>query len=145
MRILSVDYGEKRIGVAISDPTQTIVSPLAVINRSETGDVDSDIRQLEGLISRYDDIEEIIFGLPKNLKGQIGLSGRNAEVFAERLKASVGIPIGFWDERFTTATAERILIEADLSRSRRKKVIDKAAAAVILEDYLKHKESRKNR
>jgi putative Holliday junction resolvase len=108
-----------------------------VITRS--GSFEEDIAALKELLNKYAGIEEMIVGLPKTLKGEIGLSAQKVLEFVAALKASFNIPISTWDERLTTASATKTLIEMGLSRQKRKKVIDKTAAALILEGYLSAK------
>ncbi len=137
MRKLGLDYGEKRIGVAVSDPLGITAQPVEVL---ENGDIEGllrIIRDYESLDSVRDEgIEEIVVGLPKTLKGEIGISAQKVLEFVEIIKKEVNIPIVTWDERMTTAAAEKNLIAAGLSRGKRKKVIDKMAAMFILQGYL---------
>ena len=128
MRIMGLDVGEKRIGVAISDPLGYIAQGISIIKRE-------DIEGLKKIVSDYD-IERIIVGLPKNMDGSIGGQGKKVLAFIEDLKREIALPILTWDERLTTKEAEGILLKADLSRAKRKRVIDKLAAALILQSYL---------
>lgn len=137
MRILGIDYGDKRIGVAISDPLELTASGVAVIGKGET--FDHDIRELKRIIKKYDGVDEIVVGLPKTMAGQIGPQAEKVLAFVEVLKKEFKLNIVTWDERLTTVEAERTLIEAGLSRAKRKKVIDKSAAAGILQSYLDRK------
>jgi len=135
MRKLGIDYGEKRIGIAVSDPLGITAQPVAVVKDIEgilriMGDYDS-------LGSARDKgIDEIVVGLPKTLKGEVGIQAQKVLDFVEALKQKVSIPVITWDERLSSAGVERTLIEAGLSRQKRKKVIDKSAAAFILQGYL---------
>ncbi|MFC1510881.1 Holliday junction resolvase RuvX [Candidatus Margulisiibacteriota bacterium] len=129
-RILGLDYGEKRIGVAVSDLLGLTAQPLMVI---------SDISELEPILKRYEQVDKIIVGLPKRLSGEIGPAGQKVLAFMEQLKSKLALPVEIWDERLTTAAAEKTLISAGLSRQKRKKVIDKSAAALILQSYLDSK------
>ncbi|MEA3494146.1 MAG: Holliday junction resolvase RuvX [Candidatus Margulisiibacteriota bacterium] len=131
MRKLGIDYGEKRIGIAVSDPLGIAAQPVEVIENS-----DQVIERLSDIVSRYEQVDEIIVGLPKTLKGEVGIAAEKVLKFVEELKKVVKIPIVTWDERMTTAAAEKNLIAAGLSRGKRKKVIDKSAAAYILQSYL---------
>jgi putative Holliday junction resolvase len=137
MRILGIDYGDKRIGVAISDPLGIIAQGVAVIGKSET--FDQDIRELKRIIKKYSGVDEIVVGLPKTMAGEIGPQAEKVLAFVEALKKEFKLNIVTWDERLTTVEAERTLIEAGLSREKRKKVIDKSAAANILQNYLDRK------
>jgi putative Holliday junction resolvase len=137
MRILCIDFGEKRLGIAVSDPLGIIAQGVAVIGRGES--FDHDIRELKRLIKKYDGVDEIVVGLPRTLKGEIGLSAQKVLDFVAVLKNEFKLNITTWDERLTTAAAERALIEAGLSRARRRQVIDQSAAANILQSYLDRK------
>lgn len=134
MRSLGIDFGDKRIGVAVSDPLGMIAQGIAMIGKGET--FEHDIRELKKIIKKYDGVDEIIVGLPRKLSGEIGFQAEKVLTFVEALKQEFKINIVTWDERLTTAEAERGLIAAGLSREKRKKVIDKSAAAVILQSYL---------
>lgn len=134
MRILGIDYGDKRIGVAVSDPLGMIAQGVAVIGKGET--FEQDIRELKRIIKKYDGVDEIVVGLPKTMAGAIGPQAEKVLAFVEALRKEFKLNIITWDERLTTAQAERVLIEAGLSREKRKKVIDKSAAANILQCYL---------
>ena len=137
MRILGIDYGDKRIGVAISDPLGIMAQGIAMIGKGET--FEPDIREIKRLIKKYDGVEEIVVGLPKTMAGEIGVQAEKVMTFVNELKKEFKINIVTWDERLTTIEAERGLIEAGLSREKRKKVIDKTAAAAILQSYLDRK------
>lgn len=137
MRSLGIDYGSKRIGIAISDPLGMIAQGIAVIGKGET--FETDIREIKKIIKKYDGIDEIIVGLPKTLKGEIGPSAEKVLTFIEALKKEFKLNIVAWDERLSTAMTERVMIEAGLSREKRRKVIDQSAAAVILQSYLDRK------
>ena len=128
MRIMGLDVGEKRIGVAVSDSLGYIAQGISVIKRENT-------EELKKIVSDYD-IEKIVVGMPKDTDGSIGRQGKKVLAFIECLKQEIDLPILSWDERFTTREAERVLLKADLSRAKRKKVIDKLAAALILQNYL---------
>lgn len=137
MRILGIDYGEKRIGVAVSDPLGFIAQGVAVIGKGET--FENDIRELKKIIKKYPGVDEIVVGLPKTMAGEIGSQAEKVLAFVDALKKEFKLNIITWDERLTTVEAERFLIEAGVSREKRKKVIDKSAAANILQGYLDRK------
>jgi putative holliday junction resolvase len=132
MRILALDVGSKTIGVAVSDIMGWTAQGLEVIRRKA---LSHDLERLQTLIKEYE-VEEIVVGLPKNMNGTIGPQAESVQEFAEQLKAVVEQPIIFWDERLSTMEAQRALIDADVSRKKRKEVIDKMAAVVILKGYL---------
>lgn len=132
MRIMGLDLGEKTIGIAISDALQMTAQPLTTLMRQEG----KELERLEALICEYG-IERVVVGLPRNMNGSLGPQAERAQEFGRALEAKAGVPVTFWDERLTTVAAERVLLEADLSRRKRKKVIDQVSAAVMLEGYLK--------
>ncbi|MCK5533921.1 Holliday junction resolvase RuvX [bacterium] len=134
MRILGVDYGEKRIGLAISDPLAIIAQGLKVVS-AEDFFKDEKIEEFKSLIKEFK-ISKIVVGFPINMDGGTGKKAKETMVFVEQLKKCISVPLVLWDERLSTVAAENVLINADLSRKRRKKVIDKVAAAVILQGYL---------
>lgn len=137
MRILGIDFGEKRIGIAISDPLGLTAQGVAVIGKSET--FEEDIKELNKIIKKCGGVDEILVGLPKTLAGEIGIQAQKVLEFVEALKTAFKIPINTWDERLTTVQAERTLMEMGLSAKKRRKVVDKSAAAYILQSYLDSK------
>ncbi|WP_080840628.1 Holliday junction resolvase RuvX [Cohnella massiliensis] len=132
MRIMGLDYGDKRIGVALSDAFGWTAQGAEVIERKKDNDYLVRIRELV----RENEVESIVVGLPKNMNGTIGPRGEICMAFAEELRQKLNVPVELWDERLTTVAAERALLEADVSRSKRKQVIDKMAAAILLQNYL---------
>ncbi|SHK08370.1 Holliday junction resolvase RuvX [Desulforamulus aeronauticus] len=132
MRIMGLDVGDKTIGVALSDPLGWTAQGLEVIRREN---IEKDFTRLDEIIQEYQ-VERILVGLPKNMNATIGPQGEKVLAFVEQLKDKFALPVKTWDERLSTVAAERMLIQADVSRSKRKKVIDKMAAAVILQGYL---------
>ena len=137
MRILGIDYGAKKIGVAISDPLGITAQGVAVIGKGET--FEDDIRELKRIIKKYDGVDEIVVGLPKTLRNEIGSQAKLVLEFVEALRKKFKINIVTWDERLTSVEAEKMLISAGLSQQKRKKVIDKSAATFILQSYLDSK------
>ena len=133
-RVLGVDLGEKRIGVALSDPTRTIASPHSVIKRSGNADVD---RRSVLSIAREEGVTQVVVGLPLTLTGARRAAARAALFEVEALKElAPDLIIEAFDERLTTAIAQRSLLEGDVRRKDRKQVIDKVAAAVMLQSWL---------
>lgn len=132
MRILGLDMGQKTIGVAISDPLGFTAQGLKTIYRKNK---DQDITELKKICEEYS-VEKIIVGLPKNMDNSIGFAGEKSLEFTELIKEQIGIEIEMWDERLTTVAAHRAMLEGDLSRSKRKKIVDKIAAIFILQGYL---------
>jgi len=137
IRILGIDYGEKRIGVAISDPLGITAQGVAVFGKGKT--FAEDIKEIKKIIKQYEGIDEIVVGLPRTLKGEIGPSAQKVLEFTEALKGAFKIAINTWDERMTTAQAEKTLQAAGLNSKKRRSVIDKTAAAYILQSYMDHK------
>ncbi len=132
MRILGLDVGDVRIGVAVSDPLKIIARGLDFVKRTTAKE---DVEVIRELVDEHE-VEEIVVGLPKMMSGEIGPQAQKVQDFAEALGETIEIPIVMWDERLSTAAATRVLIEADMSRKKRKKVVDKVAAVLILQGYL---------
>jgi len=133
LRIMGFDLGEKTIGVAMSDALKLTAQPVKVIKRSQ-----KEMEEIAGLIKEYE-VEEIVLGYPRNMNGTYGERARLTEEFSQILKERFSLPVKLWDERLSTVGAGRALLEADLSRAKRKKVIDKMAAVFILQGYLDSK------
>ena len=138
-RILGLDPGERRIGVALSDPTGTIASPHSVIDRRAIDPVVA-IRTL----CDEEGVERIIVGLPTGLSGFEGPSAKAARAFGSLIADGIGLPVEYQDERFTTVTAESALLEGGVRRDKRRDVRDKVAAAVILQAYLDRKDYQRD-
>ena len=133
MRILGLDVGEKTIGIAVNDPLGLTAQAVTVIRRR---DLPRDLAALAQLIQQYE-ASRLVVGLPKNMNGTVGPQGEKALAFAAKLRESFpAVPVVMWDERLTTVAAERALLAADVSRARRRLVIDKVAAVFILQGYL---------
>lgn len=133
MRTLGLDVGMKTIGVALSDELGLAAHPLSVIARAGTA---ADVAAVAALC-RSHEIVDVVIGMPFELSGAIGHRARRVQVFVDALKAAVpALECHLEDERFTTAAAERVLLAGDVSRARRKQVIDKQAAAIILQGWL---------
>ena len=133
MRYLGLDLGTKTLGVAVSDKTGLIATSLTILRHDYN--FDFLIEELKKIIKEKE-IETIVLGLPKNMNNTIGERGEMVLSFKEKLEESIHLPVILEDERLTTKVAENILITADVSRKKRKKVIDKMAANVILQSYL---------
>lgn len=131
-RILGLDVGRVRIGVAVSDPLGLVAQGLEVL---AVDDEESALARIEGLITEWG-VERVVVGLPRNMDASLGVQGRYTEAFAEKLRHRVRVPVDLWDERLTTVVAEKTLIDAGLRRARRKKVVDQVAATVLLQSYL---------
>ncbi|MEE8469734.1 MAG: Holliday junction resolvase RuvX [Dehalococcoidia bacterium] len=136
MRVLCLDMGERRIGVALSDPGGIIASALTVIERK------SEDITLEDIISLAQEhgVERIVVGMPRSLDGTLGKQARGVEAFVESLKERTELPVVTWDERMSTVAAKRMLAEAGVKRAKMKNRIDSMAAAFILQGYLDRKD-----
>jgi putative Holliday junction resolvase len=132
MRVLGLDVGDVLIGVAVSDPSRTIAQGLTSITRA---DLKADVEAVKRLVNQYE-AEEIVVGLPKMMDGEIGIQAQKVLNFVESLQTEIEVPVVLWDERLTTVAANKLLIEANVSRRKRKKVVDKVAATLILQGYL---------
>jgi len=134
-----LDIGEKRIGVAVSDPLGITAQGLDVIQRQG---LKSDLLQIRRFIDDYQ-VEEVILGLPLNMDGTKGEKALEVLRMRDFLSKKISLPVKTWDERLTTVAAEKVLLEGDVSRAGRKKVIDKLAATLILENYLHYLHQRR--
>lgn len=132
MRTLGIDYGERRVGVAISDPFGMLATPLKVITVESVSHAVTEIADL----SLQSEVEKIVVGLPLNMDGSRGAMVEAVEAFIKQLSKFTSCDIVTWDERLSTSQVERTLLDADMSRKRRKEVRDKLAAQVILQAYL---------
>ena len=132
MRALGLDIGTTKIGVAVSDELGLAAHPRVVLVRK--GDR-ADAEAVAALVTE-EGAEVVVVGLPLTLEGKVGPMAKRVLAFVEALRAKVGVPVETWDERFSTAAVERVLLEGDVSRKRRKEVIDKQAAAFLLQGWL---------
>ncbi len=132
LRILGLDVGNKTIGVALSDPLGITAQGITTIRRKGE---DRDIEELKSLCDEYK-VEIIVCGLPKNMNGTLGPQSEKVLKFCHSIEQVINLPIKMWDERLTTVAANRAMLEADLSRAKRKKIVDKMAATYILQGYL---------
>ncbi len=138
MRVLGLDIGAKRIGVAVSDLLGLTAQGVETL---ECRSPEIDVKRIAELVETYQ-VTEIVVGVPYNMNGTAGPQAEKVRVFADLISEAVGVPIREWDERLTTVAAERVLVEADMSRRRRRKVVDKVAAVLILQGYLDMQTSR---
>ncbi len=131
-RYLGVDYGERRVGLAVSDPSGIIATPV------RTAEVRSDSEAVEAVCvaARETEAERIVVGDPVNMDGTHGMMSKKVAAFVDRLRQATDVPVVLWDERLSTGLVERAMLEADLSRRKRKRARDKLAAQVILQGYL---------
>jgi len=138
MALLGLDVGDKRIGIAVSTGSGNIAVPLEVITRSS---LQKDIERIKQIIAERN-ITEVIVGLPRRLDGSLQIQAEKVQKFISRLQEQIPLPIHTWNEWLSTKEAERTLILADVSRQKRKQVIDKLAAVLILQGYLDAHEPR---
>lgn len=134
-RLMGLDVGDKTIGVAVSDLLMITAQSVTTVKRTN---IKNDILELKKIMSDYQ-VTKLIVGLPKMLNGTVGIQGEKVLAFVEKLEKEVSVPIELEDERFTTSISERMLIEADVKRKKRREVIDKLAAAQILSGYMQKK------
>jgi putative holliday junction resolvase len=132
MRMLGLDVGDKTIGVAVSDPLGFTAQGIGTIRRKRLED---DINEITNYCKQYE-VDTIVVGLPKNMNGTLGPRGEKVTEFSEIIKERLGLKVELWDERLTTVAAHKAMLEADLSRAKRKKIVDKIAAIYILQGYM---------
>jgi putative Holliday junction resolvase len=138
LRILAIDPGSHRLGLALSDPSGTVALPLRVlVRRSEP----EDLKELTSVV-RENQVELVLMGLPRMMDGSIDVAARSAQVFGAKVSNAVGVPVEYWDERLTTVAAERFLIEQGKRRAQRRQDVDKVAATLLLQGYLDYRGSR---
>jgi len=132
MRILALDHGSKRIGIAVSDELKVIAQPLEFVAAEPFADVLARLRELV----RDKQVELILVGLPRNMDGSYGPAALRVQDVVAALKGALTVPIRTWDERLTSAQANRVLIQGNVRRDKRKEKVDKMAAAILLQSYL---------
>jgi putative holliday junction resolvase len=132
MRILALDHGTKRIGIALSDELKMIAQPLEYVLTEPIADFFVRLKE----IIREKEVELILIGMPRNMDGSYGPAALKVQEFIAVLKDKVAIPIQTWDERLTSAQAQRFLIQGGVRRQERKEKVDKTAAAILLQSYL---------
>src|SRR5688500_5444988 len=132
MRVLAIDHGTKRMGIAISDPSGMIALPLEFIPAEPFAPF---LERLKQLIAEKE-VEMILVGMPRNMDGSYGPAAAKVQEFVAVLKETIAIPLKLWDERLTSTQANRMLVQADVRRKDRKEKVDKAAAAILLQSFL---------
>jgi len=132
MRILGIDLGAKRVGIAVSDPDGVVAHPLKLLEPKSDADL---INSIRALVAEYD-VGRIVVGLPMLMKGEAGSAAREAQKFADRLRDELAIAVDLWDERLSTVRANRALKEANLSPAERRKRVDMVAAQMVLQSWL---------
>jgi putative Holliday junction resolvase len=138
VRILALDVGEKRIGLAVSDPLGITAQGLEVLTRKDRA---SDLNRLLE-VARQWRVQLIVVGLPRHMDGRLGQAAPEILALAAALKEALGVEVVTWEERLTTVEAERVLLQADVSRRRRRQVVDQLAAVLILQNYLDHRQQQ---
>jgi len=132
MRILALDHGTKRVGVAVSDETKTIAQPLEYISAEPFGEF---LERLKKILAEKE-VDFILIGMPRNMDGSYGPAAQKVEAFVGVLKTAVTVPIKLWDERLTSTMANRVLLLGNVRRAKRKEKVDAMAAAILLQSYL---------
>ncbi|MEY2429069.1 MAG: putative pre6S rRNA nuclease [Verrucomicrobiota bacterium] len=132
MRILAIDHGTKRMGIALSDELKMLAQPIEFIPAEPFADFLERLKQL----LHEKEVELILVGMPRNMNGSYGPAALKVQDFVAALKNAVTVPIKLWDERLTSAQANRFLIEGNVRREKRKEKVDKMAAAILLQSYL---------
>ncbi len=132
MKIMAVDYGDARTGLAVCDRTEFLASPVGVI---EERNFNACIQQVAYAVAEYD-VKEVVVGFPKNMDGSVGARAEKCQLFADELAKLIDVQVKLWDERRTTICAHNILNETNTRGKKRKEIIDAVAATIILEDYL---------
>jgi len=132
-RIMAIDWGDRRIGVALSDETRTIASPHSIITRGNS--LDRDLGRIADIAADRE-VDLVLFGMPVRLDGSMGRAAEGALQVVEKLREKVQVEVKTWDERLSTVAAQRALIGGDVSRKKRKHLVDQVAAALFLQSYL---------
>lgn len=138
MKIMAVDLGDARTGLAACDRTEFLASPLGVIHERDFEEL---LKKVAHMSKEYD-IGEIVVGHPKNMDGSEGERAQKCELFANRLRAMVEIPVKLWDERCTTVSAHNYLNQTDTRGKKRKEIVDEVAATIILESYMDYRKNQ---
>ena len=139
MKIMAVDLGDARTGLAVCDRTEFLASPLGVIHERDFEEL---LKKVAHMAKEYD-IGEIVVGHPKNMDGSEGERAQKCELFANRLRAIVEVPVKLWDERCTTVSAHNYLNQTDTRGKKRKEIVDEVAATIILESYMDYRKNQR--
>ncbi len=137
---MALDVGHKRIGVAISDELSLTAQGAETIERK---DIDNDLERIDGLVKSYD-AEEVVVGFPINMDGTYSQQTKEVAEFIDELSKAIDVPVKTWDERLTSIQADKILLEADVTRRRRKALLDKISAQLILQSYLDNRREKED-
>ena len=135
MRLMGLDYGSKTVGVAVSDPLGLTAQGVETVWRKQENKLRQTMARIEELISEYQ-VERIVLGYPKNMNNTVGERAVKSLEFKEKLEKRTGLPVVMWDERLTTVSANRVLMETGVRRENRKEHVDESAAVFILQGYL---------
>lgn len=138
MRVLAIDPGTVRLGLAVSDPTRTIAQPLSVLPRRSPPE---DLKALAEIVKEHD-VGLIVIGLPRMMDGRLDVAAQQAQAFGAEVARVTGRPVTYWDERLTTVAAERYLVEQGKRRSKRRQEVDRMAATLLLQGYLEYERGR---
>jgi len=138
VRVLAIDPGTVRLGLALSDPSGTIAQPLSVLSRRSEAE---DLETLKDLVERHD-VGQIVVGLPRMMDGRLEAAALQAQAFGSKVEQATGRPVAYWDERLTTVAAERYLIDQGKRRSKRRQEVDRMAATLLLQGYLDYRRGR---
>ncbi len=142
MRIMGLDFGSKTVGVAVSDALLLTAQGVEIIRRKEENKLRQTLARIETLIQEYE-VEELVLGLPKHMNGSEGVRAELTEEFKDKLERRTGLPVTLWDERLTTVSADRTMMEAGIRRENRKEYVDMLAAVFILQGYLDRRNNEK--
>ncbi len=142
MKIMAVDFGEARTGLAVCDRTEFLASPVGVIHEK---DFETCVKKVAYAATKEFNVGMVVVGLPKNMDGSVGPRAELCQKFAKALNALIPLPVELWDERQTTMQAEMYLNEMDVRGQKRKDVIDEVAATIILESYLQYRKNQKDK
>ena len=139
MKIMAVDFGDARTGLAVCDRTEFLASPVGVLHEK---DFDQCVKKVSYAVEEYG-VGEVVVGYPRNMNGTAGERAQKCELFAQKLGELVAVPVRLWDERSTTVSATNYLNETNTRGKKRKEVIDAVAATIILESYLAYRKNQK--
>lgn len=142
MRCLGLDLGSKRIGVALCDPDERVATPLTVVQRGKSRK--DDHAKIASLVKEYE-AEAVVVGLPLTLASKVTAAAQNAIAETEQLSSELSVPVYLHDERLTTVTADRSLMEMEMKADARRRVVDKVAAAVMLQSFLDHRRNERDK
>ena len=139
-RLLAIDLGDVRVGVAVTDPGQLVATPAQTLQVADATDLDALVARLVSAVKEHDPVG-IVVGLPRRLDAREGAPARRAREVAAALRTATGLPVALWDERFTTVEAERVMLAQDARRRERRASIDRVAATLILQGFLESRRS----